>query len=234
MNEYKDSIWFVLVTMTTVGYGDIYAQTSYSKILNSFFIIINTVIIATLVYRYYNIQSESGQDQLKERLNHMSRGIQQVTDNIYTNKQQQATDHDEKNDEEKHYEVQTVKSKKLKLNELAKLDYEQAKKFKTQIYVNICLFIVVLLFGFFTLGVALLLTGPNWNDTNDATTIFVDSLYYALVSIWTVGYGDIYPEPTAIARVLGSIFILFGTMTVIRVLLLVFRYVRWKNDSKKL
>eukprot|EP01084_Bolivina_argentea_P290615 499242_1 len=49
INSYKESIWFALVTATTLGYGDIYAQTSHSKILNSFFIFFNIFIVVTLV-----------------------------------------------------------------------------------------------------------------------------------------------------------------------------------------
>ncbi len=62
-------------------------------------------------------------------------------------------------------------------------------------------------------------------DTS-AKTIIVDSLYFTIVSMTTVGYGDIYPQSGALARILGSLFILFGTFMLVRVIELL-RYGRF-------
>eukprot|EP01084_Bolivina_argentea_P316276 548172_1 len=49
----------------------------------------------------------------------------------------------------------------------------------------------------------------------------------------TVGYGDIYPQSGAGARILGSIFILFGTLMLVRLLDLVSGYMIWKQNVGK-
>ena len=64
----------------------------------------------------------------------------------------------------------------------------------------------------------------------DASTVFIDSLYYTIVSMSTVGYGDIYPKPSAGARILGALFILFGTLMLVRLLDLVSSYMIWKHN----
>merc|ERR1712228_1162191 len=143
-------------------------------------------------------------------------------------------------------EVETAKTSQLKLDELRKLDDETRKKLKRNIGVNICLLIVVALFGFFVMGIALLLDGPNWLTANgyscsdhsdphcqkDHSKMVVDSIYYVVVSMSTVGYGDIYPlfpEQAPLARLWGAIFILFGTLMLVRILDLVSSYMIWKQ-----
>lgn len=151
-------------------------------------------------------------------------------------------------------EVQTTKANKLKLDELIKLDTESKRRLTKQIYINICLFFLTLLFGFFTLGVALLLEGPNFltslpypgydcdaedaiadycNLDKDAGTVFIDSLYYTVVSMSTVGYGDIYPKPGGWARLLGAVFILFGTLMLVRLFDIIGSYMIWKRNFEK-
>lgn len=105
--------------------------------------------------------------------------------------------------------IETANAQRLQLDELIKFDLESENNFKIQIYINLVLFAMLLLFGFFSLGVALLLDGPNYLTNlpyfgydcdidyveeycewhTDPKTIFVDSLYYTIVSMSTVGYG---------------------------------------------
>eukprot|EP01084_Bolivina_argentea_P133843 236213_1 len=309
MNEYKESIWFALITVTTLGYGDIYAQTRWSKFLNAFFITTNIILITGFISNLLGYIVDAGEEALDERMDDMVDGAevihkqQQDAENAKTQqfvadksepddskhrrksvpnvpkdaahsmgKRRQSEPalnlksiHEEKlsadNEEEKkhqkevdeakiiEFEVKTTKVTKIKLNELVKLDNHEKNKFRTQIYTNVFLFVFVLLFGFFALGVSILLTGPNYltnlpyfgyecDGDNDplcqldksAGPIFVDSLYYTIVSMTTVGYGDIYPKPTPGARMFGSLFILFGTMLLARLIELILAYMLWKRN----
>ena len=78
MNEYKESIWFALITVTTLGYGDIYPQTTWSKVLNSFFIMINVFVIATFVSNLLGYVVDAGEASLNNRMDHMMNGVHDV------------------------------------------------------------------------------------------------------------------------------------------------------------
>eukprot|EP01083_Nonionella_stella_P095230 267296_1 len=286
MNEYKESIWFALITVTTLGYGDITAQTVWSKVLNSFFITANVIIVAGFVSNLLGYVVTAGEEALDARLNDTMDGVQHVIEknqrDIKQKLAQQQTVrrapsqpvaqtelqtivvsmHDgshrtnsmpelpgqipplkpvktlmtqEQKDELRSAAVATTKATKVKLKQLDNITAANTHKFEVQLYVNLGLFTITLLFGFFTLGVAELLEGPNFltslpyfgyectshddpycaRDDNPGN-VFSDSLYYSIVSITTVGYGDIYPQTGVLARVLGAVFILFGAMMLVR------------------
>ena len=253
MNDYRESLWFSFITITTLGYGDVYAQTALSKVLNAFFIVLNVCIIGGFVGELVGYVVNSGEQSLNERMDHLMEGAHGVFNNKEQIQRQQLCKGNQKNrsqsvqikpkdikqldaprrlsepalsgikedlneceEEEKAQqrvaaveavEVETAKTSKLKLDELRKIDDETRRKLKRNIGVNICLLIIVALFGFFVMGICLLLDGPNWLTANgyscsdhsdphcqkDHSKMVVDSIYYVIVSMSTVGYGDIYP-----------------------------------------
>merc|ERR1712087_802809 len=49
----------------------------------------------------------------------------------------------------------------------------------------------------------------------------------------TVGYGDIYPNSGMLARLIGAVFILFGTVLLVRFIDVLMRYWAWNVNMKK-
>ena len=59
--------------------------------------------------------------------------------------------------------------------------------------------------------------GVYWSDSCQEQLTFVDGLYVSIVSISTVGYGDISPSKTSM-RIFTMVYILFGVMYVFALL----------------
>jgi len=74
--NYLDSLYFTVVTVTTIGYGDIAPQTDIGKIFTIFFSFLGigmTFYFLTLFGKY--IYKKTFQDELKEHHNKLIRNI---------------------------------------------------------------------------------------------------------------------------------------------------------------
>lgn len=49
-----DSLYFCIVTLTTIGYGDLYPQTDLGKIFNMFYILIGLGLILSFIKTVYD------------------------------------------------------------------------------------------------------------------------------------------------------------------------------------
>ena len=71
-------------------------------------------------------------------------------------------------------------------------------------------------FGFALLGTSTIVGGWSLylaeNKVNDNVTGVTDGLWWALVTLTTVGYGDIFPE-TAVGRAIGGVLMILGMFT---------------------
>ncbi|MCB9246693.1 MAG: two pore domain potassium channel family protein [Flavobacteriales bacterium] len=66
-----DSLYFCVVTLTTVGYGDFAPQTDGGKIFTIFYIIVGIGIILSFidsVYHHFNMSSEDRRKRIRQRL----------------------------------------------------------------------------------------------------------------------------------------------------------------------
>lgn len=88
MNEYKESVWFALITVTTLGYGDITAQLPPCKYLNACFICFNMIIIATMLNDFISSIVGAGEEQLNHRMGSLMNGQHDVFQ--HKNKRQQS------------------------------------------------------------------------------------------------------------------------------------------------
>jgi len=298
INEYKESIWFALITVTTLGYGDITTQTPYSKVLNAFFIAVNTIIIGWAISLLLSYIVDRGEKGLNTHMRNLEKGVRDVHGDqlqpvekgrqrggsaVALHQHQSVGAQKSARDEEKRrksmpamhlsskvrtlqqaslasvasavqeVEAETAKTQHVQLQELSKLDSERVAQFRTKMFLNIFLLVAVLLFGFIFLGCLELLEGPNFLtnlphydydcDSNynaeycalrqDAGSVFVDSVYYCVVSMSTVGYGDIYPQTGAVARLCGAVFILFGTLMLVRIIDVVTNFLAFRRSSAK-
>jgi hypothetical protein len=91
--EWIDCIYFSIITLTTVGYGDFSPQTVYGKIFTIFYIIVGIGIILSFintVYSHYNNVKTDDKDRKKKRYKrHSSSSKGNHTDTDYNHTESQ-------------------------------------------------------------------------------------------------------------------------------------------------
>jgi len=83
--DWIDSIYFSIITLTTVGYGDFSPQTAEGKIFTIFYIIVGIGIILSFintVYNHYNDVKIDDKDRKKRRYKRRSSSSKQENQHI--------------------------------------------------------------------------------------------------------------------------------------------------------
>ena len=96
--------------------------------------------------------------------------------------------------------------KQMKLDALNEEIEDQMREFRSQFMKDAVMLVICALYGIFALYFT--------NNLANADANVSDAIHFAVVSMSTVGYGDVYPKGRMGARLLGSIFLLFGTAIV--------------------
>jgi len=97
INSFGDALWWSIVTVTTVGYGDIYPITTLGRIIASILMIIGIMILGLFI-------STLGNSLIESRLNKFRN--QSVSDAI------------DNNDENKNNKIIAIKNKEMMLHKL--------------------------------------------------------------------------------------------------------------------
>ncbi|MCT4638656.1 MAG: potassium channel family protein [Bacteroidales bacterium] len=63
-----DSFYFSVITLTTVGYGDLSPQTDFGKIFTTFYVIIGIGILLGFINSYYDFRKQKLMQIREERL----------------------------------------------------------------------------------------------------------------------------------------------------------------------
>jgi potassium channel subfamily K len=190
-----DSMYSLTQIITTVGYGDIVPKTKHQKIITAIIVLSSTLLMAGVVSHMIDVILDAQAEALVESLRAKEEQI----------KSSQLTPSSQHKDANRRYLVEdTSRLGKLKLQAVI----------HAGVFVS---FIVVgtLFFGLFescgcpedNLG-----CHPDPNKCEDSGGIersFVDTFYMAVVTLTTVGYGDIVPQ-TLIGRIVSAFYMLFG------------------------
>jgi voltage-gated potassium channel Kch len=187
-----DSLYSLIQIITTVGYGDIVPETDRQKIITSLMVLSSTLLIGGIVSHMIDVLMDAHADMLVDTLHSKEEEI----------KSGQTAPHEQ---DSHTVELQaTSRLRKLKIH-LA---------IQAAIFVS---FIVAgtLFFGFFESCVCpdytvdCHLDPDKCEESGGIERSFVDMYYMAVVTLTTVGYGDIVPQ-TLIGRIFGCLYMLFG------------------------
>ncbi|CAM9262395.1 unnamed protein product, partial [Ectocarpus fasciculatus] len=163
--SFLDSLYFLIVSFTTTGYGDIVASQGGSRAMISLLILLGMI---TMGY------------------------VAAVFSDLFANK----------------LHKQILKRNKREMS-VQSFDYELKKANSKALYSVICILTIVLL------GSAVISAVETWP--------FIDAVYWAIVTITTVGYGDITPK-TASGRAFCIVYILLGSLVVARAISVFIQY----------
>ena len=97
IDTWGDTIWWAIVTMTTVGYGDISPQTSGGKavaiIIMLAGITVFGVITANLAAWFTRSKEEAGRDDLAQQVYELTKAVERLTGQIKDNDEQNLSHH---------------------------------------------------------------------------------------------------------------------------------------------
>ena len=150
--DYIDTIYFCLVTLTTVGYGDFHPHDDSSKLFTCLYIIFGIGFIAYCLSYFINKILEKQEEIVVKTI--------------------QKNTHDIMDDDDEHHVIKETYC-------CLTVGKEERRVLFSSIWL-----------GF------LILVGIIVYDQVDDRTNFVESLYFVIVSISTVGYGDVSPNTT--------------------------------------
>lgn len=190
-----DSMYSLAQIITTVGYGDIVPKTNYQKIITAIIVLSSTLLMAGVVSHMIDVILDAQADAVVESL-------RSKEEEIKSSKQTPRSQHKSANH----------RKKLAAASRLGKL------KLQAVIHAGVFVSFIVagtLFFGFFescgcpedNLG-----CHPDPNKCEESGGIerdFVDTFYMAVVTITTVGYGDVVPQ-TLIGRLVSALYMLFG------------------------
>ena len=180
-----DTLYFTMVTIATVGYGDFSPSTQVARLLAAILILISTLFIfvfISMLFDYYTavrITKAVERNKSKERR-------KKFVDDASTMRQSMLI------------------REQLKLDELS----SNSRKIPEWIVHGI-------IFLFWTFGWALFFTFSDSVDSKTGQiyqNTFIDGIYFAVVTASTVGYGDI-GATTVSQKLFASIFIFWGVTT---------------------
>ena len=81
MTSISDAVWWALVTVTTVGYGDLYPVTTEGKIIASFLMIIGIIVLGLFISTLGSSFVETWIDK-KERINKRLEGTTEESEAV--------------------------------------------------------------------------------------------------------------------------------------------------------
>lgn len=119
---------------------------------------------------------------------------------------------------------------KIQIEQLRQMKSDEMENFRKRIIIDGILMIIVALLGIFILAMHKMLIDSNGDYIEDP---WIDGLHYVVVSMSTVGYGDIFPVSHVGARFVAATFLLFGTVCLLRGLQVYVEYVQWSLTMKK-
>lgn len=158
-----DSLYFSMVTFTTVGYGDISPETQWGRLFTSFYAVSGIALIGTIVGKIGEYVADTQLSALRKRDKKLEENTMSLVQgngriSTLTNPQiTEGTDSAQANSEE---------STLVAFSKMA-LPY----------------FLLIIPF---LLGAAFEGRDQNWS--------FIDTLYFTICTITTVGYGDLSPD----------------------------------------
>ena len=95
MNSLDDAFWYVIVTITTVGYGDISPQTQIGRIIGIIIMFTGigfmSLLTASLATFFVQRSSKSKEDNIEKKLEH----IEEQMNNKFKEMQSEIIDHKE-------------------------------------------------------------------------------------------------------------------------------------------
>ncbi len=181
-----DSVYFVMITFTTIGYGDIVPQHPFSKLFTCIFVFINLMIVGQLLDYVITValerRQQASQDQMERLL-----------------------DEDSEGDESRESGAQLTKAREdlnPKLNEVPLLERWLGKEYCAlceAFSVAIIKVLATILVG--TIAIAFVFDGHP----------VVDAFYWSCMTVSTVGFGDIVPS-NEYARAFACIYSVAGCL----------------------
>ncbi len=166
--SYIDCIYFTLVTLTTVGYGDYHPYTDWGKLFTCIYILFGVGFIA---YRLSSFINNLLERQEKIVVNTLQKNTHEIMDD----------DNEQQHVQEK-YCCFTV-----------------GKEERRVLFSSVWLMFLILV-------------GIVVYDLVDDRTNFIESIYFVIVSISTVGYGDVSPA-TTVTKIFSIIWLMFVTLS---------------------
>jgi len=198
---YIDAMYFVVVTCTTVGYGDIAIKTKGQRIFTIFFILLSTcvmlsiflTIISDTLFRIIKTTSENKKKIQKEFDNELLGRMSSTRSLLDVNEKE----YNKKNDKEG--EGKCDDEEKMKRSRFCDVWYAVFKNSPSLIAILIPSFLI----GYFE-------EDEEWKDP-------LNIIYFSVVTATSVGYGDISPK-NKWTRLFSVIYLPFCVLLMARII----------------
>lgn len=182
-----DSTYFCVVTMLTIGYGDIVPVTDEQRLFDIFFIIVGVGVIGSIVATI----GESvlvAQDRLRDKLIfYFNEILKFVVGVVYPESNAMAVEPVADSAQVNVFEETIHAIQQRKVDEFDKL----LKMHSTKIVVDYCVIILT-----YMIGAVIMMSIEKWSS--------LEAFYWSIVTMATVGFGDLYPVTDS-----GKLFTIF-------------------------
>ena len=186
-----NAAYFSVVTLSTVGYGDISTQYHHTKIFSSVYALLSSTLIASIIFVFITLLLD--ELDIKSRLRRQ-RSAAQIKEAIGTSNDSKTNNVTVRSEALAHHTVEVVASVTM-----AEMDKELIQAVKTLRNA------VLLLMSIIFIGAAIISVIENW--------YFLTAFYWTCVTISTIGNGDVVPI-TSDGKLFAIFFILVGFSSV--------------------
>lgn len=219
--DFVDSLYFSVTTILSIGYGDLEPGSTPERIFTSFYVLLGLVILSAVIsavsdkiHKNYNEQADERVKRAASRMlnveaqNEQRQNVMEFLDVEEDSTRSSFGKHlSEKLGLSQDTKKEAVVEKKM-IEAMQKLNMDMFDEDLRDVKISaIRNFVLLWLIIFF--GCLLMLAIEEWN--------FGDSFYWAIVTITTVGYGDIVPT-TDKGKLFTIFYCLVGVAVVARVM----------------
>eukprot|EP00815_Leptocylindrus_aporus_P006414 CAMPEP_0116066744 /NCGR_PEP_ID=MMETSP0322-20121206/10575_1 /TAXON_ID=163516 /ORGANISM="Leptocylindrus danicus var. apora, Strain B651" /LENGTH=417 /DNA_ID=CAMNT_0003553377 /DNA_START=139 /DNA_END=1392 /DNA_ORIENTATION=+ len=194
--EFVDSLYFSMTTFTTVGYGDLTPESQGSRLFTAFYALLGVALIGSIVSYFGEKLADESVNVAKESLEKANE--KRIATLLEKEKQKSMI---EGRSSEIEREPPAAKEEEKK-DSTVDLHSDQALTTKDFLWEN-WIFLPLL---------AIFFIGSYIEIKHDQGLTFIDVLYYTVVTLTTIGYGDIAPDGR-FSRGLSIIFVPLSTFS---------------------